>query len=56
MLKHTITIKADFASEIQRDVSMRVIRQYLEAFKASILAGHQRNKVTITYEEEPVTN
>jgi hypothetical protein len=53
---HTITIKTTFGSDIQHDVSMRVIKEYLEAWRATVLAGHPRNKVTITYEEEPLTN
>jgi hypothetical protein len=53
---HTITIVATFGSDIQHDVSMRVIKEYLEAWRANVLAGHSRNKVTITYEEEPLTN
>jgi hypothetical protein len=54
--KHIIRIEATFGNDIQHDVSMRVIKEYLEAWKANVLGGHQRNKIVITYEEEPITN
>jgi hypothetical protein len=51
-LKSTVTIEVSFGSEIQRDVSMKVLRQLLEAWKTNLIAAHQRNKVMIPEREE----
>lgn len=57
-LKYRINIEASFGSEIQRDVSMRVILQYLEAWKMTVESSHKKNEVIISERElsdtEPV--
>jgi len=49
-LSRTITIEAIFGSEVQRDVAMRVLRQFLDAWRQNVEEAHQDNKVTITPE------
>jgi hypothetical protein len=50
-LKHRICVEVSFGSEIQRDVSLRVLREYLEAFKTSVESAHKRNEVIISERE-----
>jgi hypothetical protein len=48
LLPHSITINMAFASEIQKDVALRVLRQFLYAWKENVDNAHQANKITIT--------
>lgn len=48
----SISIDAIFGSEIQRDVSMKVLSQFLQAWTANVNAAHQKNKVTVKVREE----
>jgi hypothetical protein len=50
-LKFRICVEASFGSEIQRDVSLRVLREYLEAWKASAEASHKKNEIIISEHE-----
>jgi hypothetical protein len=43
-----ITIDASFGSDMQRDVSMKVLKEFLDAWKANVESAHKKNKVTIT--------
>ena len=43
-----MTVEALFASDIQRDVSLRVLTQFLDAWKENVECAHAKNKVTIT--------
>jgi hypothetical protein len=51
-LQHFVTIEATFASDIQRDVSLRVLVEFLEAWRTNVGSAHRRNKITIAYERE----
>jgi hypothetical protein len=42
-----ITIEARFGSDIQRDVSMRVLKEFLTAWKANVESAHKKNNITI---------
>jgi hypothetical protein len=44
----TVTIHANFGSDVQQSVGMRVLLQFLEAWKENIENAHKKNKVTIT--------
>ena len=46
-LSRTITIEATFGSEIQRDVAMRVLRQFLSAWRENVESAHKEKKVAI---------
>ena len=48
LLSHSVTINMAFASEIQRDVALRVLRQFLGAWKENVDNAHKENRVTIT--------
>ena len=48
LLPHSINIKMAFASEIQRDVALRVLRQFLYAWKENVDNAHKENEITIT--------
>lgn len=57
-LKHRVCVEASFGSEIQRDVSLRVLREYLDAWKMNVESSHKKNEVIISERElsdtEPV--
>jgi len=42
-----ITIEARFGSDIQRDVSMKVLKEFLTAWKANVESAHKKNNITI---------
>ncbi len=46
--EETITITASFGSEIQRDVSMKVLREFLEAWRRNVESAHKRNRISFT--------
>jgi hypothetical protein len=48
-IHRSVTIQAVFASDIQRDVAMRVLAELLEAWKANVESSHKRNIITITH-------
>jgi hypothetical protein len=43
-----ITIDTSFGSDIQREVSMKVLKEFLAAWKANVESAHKKNKITIT--------
>lgn len=47
-LGQRITINALFASKIQQDVAMRLLRQFLGAWRKNVEAADKGNQVTIT--------
>lgn len=50
-----VKIEATFGSDIQHDVSMKVLTQFLEAWKMNVEAAHKKNSVVITYgSQKPV--
>lgn len=51
-LNHLVRIEAAFGSDIQRDVSMKILREFLEAWKTNVQSAHKKNRVTIDYGEE----
>ena len=48
-LNRLVTIEAAFGSDIQHDVSMKVLTQFLEAWKQIVEAAHNKNKISINY-------
>ncbi len=44
--EETITITAFFGSEIQRDVSMKVLREFLQAWRQNVESAHKKNKIS----------
>jgi len=52
VLHVSIVIDATFGSEVQRDVSMKVLKQFLDAWAQNVKAAHKANRVTITVKEE----
>jgi hypothetical protein len=48
-LSATVTIEATFGSEIQRDVSVKVLREFLDAWKQNVESSHKRNRIRIDY-------
>ncbi len=48
--EETITITAVFGSEIQRDVSMKVLWEFLEAWRQNVQSAHKKNKITLVPE------
>jgi hypothetical protein len=40
-------IDATFATEIQRDVAMKLLNDFLQAWKVNVEEAHERNRVTI---------
>ena len=47
-----ITIEARFGSDIKRDVSLKVLRDFLQAWKANVESAHKKNTITITETRE----
>ncbi|HKE24296.1 MAG TPA: hypothetical protein VKB88_18165 [Bryobacteraceae bacterium] len=52
----SIMIEATFGSEIQRDVSLKVLKQFLGAWTQNVQAAHKNNRVTITVKEGPASD
>ena len=42
-----VTIDALFASGIQRDVAMKVLGEFLNAWKTNVESSHKKNRVAI---------
>jgi hypothetical protein len=51
-LHATVTIDVTFGSDIQRDVSLRVLNHFLAAWKDNVESAHKRNSVTIEEDRE----
>jgi hypothetical protein len=47
-----LTIQATFGSDIQRDVAIKVLDQFLEAWKENVESAHKMNKVTISRSDD----
>jgi hypothetical protein len=47
-----VTIDAVFGSDIQRDVSMKLLRALLNAWKQNVETGHTKNKVAVRFESK----
>ena len=47
----SVTIDATFGSEIQRDVSMKVLKQFLAAWMENVKSAHKKNHVAVTVNE-----
>ena len=43
-MKYRISIEVSFGSEIQRDVAMRVLRQFLVVWEANVESAHKKMK------------
>lgn len=54
LLHVSILIDATFGSEIQRDVSLKVLKQFLDAWTENVKTAHQKNNVTLKMHEEPM--
>ena len=48
-LSATVTIEATFGSDIQRDVFLRVLREFLDAWKQNVESAHQTNTLRLEY-------
>ncbi len=44
-----IKIEAVFGSDIQHDGSMKVLREFLEAWKRNVESSHKKNNITLDY-------
>lgn len=56
-LIYRISIEAEFGSDIQRDVSMRVLREHLAGWEQCVVSAHKKNTVIISEREiscEPI--
>jgi hypothetical protein len=51
-----VKIKASFGSDIQHDVCMKILREFLEAWKMNVESAHKKNRVTIEYGRERKPN
>jgi len=51
-LNRLVRIEAEFASDVQHDVSMKVLTEFLEAWKNNVEAANKKNTVSITYGRE----
>ena len=51
-LNRLVRIEAAFASDVQHDVSMRVLTEFLEAWKKNVEAANKKNAVSISYGQE----
>lgn len=47
-LQATVTVEAIFGSDVQKSVGMRVLTQFLEAWKQNVENAHKKNRITIT--------
>jgi hypothetical protein len=48
----SIAIDATFGDEIQRDVSIKVLKKFLDAWTQNIEAAHKNNRAATTVKEE----
>jgi hypothetical protein len=48
----SIIIDATFGSQVQRDVSLKVLKEFLAAWTQNVTAAHKKNRVTTTVKEE----
>lgn len=46
-LRHSVTIDARFGSEMQRTVAMRLLDQFLAAWKEAAESHHRKNSIRI---------
>jgi hypothetical protein len=44
-----VKIEATFGSDIQHDVSMKILTQFLEAWKMNVEGAHKKNSIVINY-------
>ena len=51
-INRLMIIEAVFGNDIQHDVSMKVLTQFLEAWKQNVEAAHKKNKISINYGRE----
>jgi hypothetical protein len=54
-LHHLVTIDAWFGSRIQRDVAMKVLGEFLNAWKVNVESSHKKNKVTVGVQKDLTT-
>ena len=47
VLRHSVTIDAMFGSEMQRTVAMRLLDQFLAAWKEAAESHHKKNSIRI---------
>lgn len=52
MLHVSIMIDATFGSEIQRDVSLKVLKEFLEAWTQNVESSHKKNRVAISVKQQ----
>ena len=50
-LNYRISIEASFGSDIQRDVPLRVLREFLEAWNANVESAHKKSEIIIAERE-----
>ena len=48
---YRISIEVEFGSDIQRDVSLRVLREHLAGWEQCVISGHKKNSVIISEHE-----
>lgn len=51
LIRH-VHIEAKFGSDIQHDVSMKVLQEFLEAWKMNVESAHKSNEITVEYGRE----
>jgi hypothetical protein len=49
----TVSIEASFGSDMQRDVAMRVLREFLDEWKTYTEERHKRTQIIIDYGDKP---
>lgn len=49
MPTETITITANFGSDMQRDVAMRILRKMLAEWESEVESHHAKNRICIVY-------
>ena len=54
-LRQSVTIDARFGSELQRTVAMRLLDQFLAAWKEAAESRHKKNSIRIIQESESVS-
>lgn len=48
IIRLSVKIDATFGSEIQRDVSMNVLKEFLQAWKTNVEEANKKNRVVIS--------
>jgi hypothetical protein len=48
-----VKIETAFGSDVQQGVAMRVLEDFLTAWKNNVEASHEKNMVVITYDTKP---